>query len=401
MAQKIKTIKVLMVGGRRCGKTTALASMYEQIIHGPIKTIFTMRDSTKYEKDKVNIYGKLESQETLEEKILDLRGYLEQPPTGTFLVDSGPTGCVWTYGLGLKIPGTKKEMSMEFLDCPGEFYQQGTHDEEVDKFIEDSDVCVVMVDTPYLMECGNSVARGVNCIGSIENFLKKFVAMEKKNAKMVIFVPIKCEKWAKEGHLGDVIDKVKESYDSLIAALAAHPYMHIAVIPIQTAGSIEFMEMKDAYVLITKEMDESGNLREKAVKCDKVSEKLIRLSKGTLRPKKNGEIVNLDMEAVITSNVKKPNAWFHIRDNKCQKGSSTKNDLYAPYNCEQLPLHILRFWFDKAISIASGGIWGSLKSFFFGNITLEEMQERLEKLQKLGSIKDNVDGIEYINRPKF
>ena len=42
-------LKVLMVGGRRCGKTSALAVMFEQMISGATNEFFTVSDSTKYE----------------------------------------------------------------------------------------------------------------------------------------------------------------------------------------------------------------------------------------------------------------------------------------------------------------------------------------------------------------
>lgn len=398
--QKIKKLKVLMVGGRRCGKTSALASMYEQIAHGPIKEIFTIRDSTIYEKNKINIDGKPEDQETLESKTLELQHYLETPPSGTFIADSSPTRCVWTYGLGMKIPGTKKEMIMEFLDCPGEFYQSGFRDEEVYSFVQQSDVCVVMVDTPYLMECNSSIVKGVNGILAIENYLTTFVATDNRSAKMVVFVPIKCEKWAKDGRMSEVIEAIKKSYDTLITGLVKNSHMHVAIIPIQTAGNMEFQEMKDAWVVVTSEMDENGNPVQIKKRCDKISEKMIRESGGKLRLRKNGEIVNIDMEAEIPGGAMKPNAWYKISEKKRQSVTNKKDGLYAPYNCEQLPLHILSFWFEKAKSCAPGGWKGKCISFF-GGFSLEDMQERIDILQKAGSVKENVDGIEYINRPKF
>lgn len=288
---------------------------------------------------------------------------------------------------------------MEFLDCPGEFYQSGTNDKEVYSFVQESDVCVIMVDTPYLMECDSSVVKGVNGILAIENFLTTFVATDKRSAKMVVFVPIKCEKWVKDGRMGEVNATIKKYYNTLITGLVKYSHMHVAIIPIQTAGNMEYLEMKEAWVLVTNEMDKNGNLRQVTKKCDKISEKMIRESNGKLRILKNGEIVNLDMEAKIPGGMK-PNAWYKICEKNRQYVSSPKDGLYAPYNCEQLPLHILSFWFEKAKNCAPKGWWGKCISFF-GGVTLEDMQDRIEKLQQTGSIKDNVDGIEYINRPKF
>ena len=41
-----KPLKVLMMGGRRCGKTSALACLFEQMVNGPVKNYFTVSDQT-------------------------------------------------------------------------------------------------------------------------------------------------------------------------------------------------------------------------------------------------------------------------------------------------------------------------------------------------------------------
>lgn len=40
-------IKVLMMGGRRCGKTSALASLFYQMINGETKSILSVSDVTQ------------------------------------------------------------------------------------------------------------------------------------------------------------------------------------------------------------------------------------------------------------------------------------------------------------------------------------------------------------------
>lgn len=39
-------LKVLMMGGRRCGKTSALASLFDQMIHGKTNEFLTVCDKT-------------------------------------------------------------------------------------------------------------------------------------------------------------------------------------------------------------------------------------------------------------------------------------------------------------------------------------------------------------------
>lgn len=380
-------LNVMMMGGRRCGKTSALASTFDQTTNGPVKDVFTVCDSTNYV-TKMNIDGVLERQETLIGKRAELEFYLENEPTGVFLVDSGPTRCDWTYSLGLQIPGTGKKMNIDFLDCPGEFFEQGLHDETTNNFVEGSDVYIIMVDTPYIMECRDSIAKGVNCIDDIHNFMTniKCDTNNKETSKMVLFVPIKCEKWAKENRLGEVADKIKSLYDTTIKALCAFNYMTIAIIPIQTAGNIEYMEMKDAYILNGTDG-----------KCCKTSEQWLRMKDGTTYKLKQTDKLNPDMESVIVGNVRKPSAWYRISRNQSR---GRDNSLYNPYNCEQIPLHILNFWFEKGQECKPGGFIGWLKGIF-GGITKNDMQNCLAQLNRLGLIKNGVDGIEYIKKAVY
>ena len=165
-------IKVLMVGGRRCGKTSALASMFDQIKNGPVNKIFTIIDDTVIEKKISPITGKEETKEALEVKTLELKGRLDTPNTRTFLIDQAPTYNDWTYTLRLHVPGApKRSTTIEFTDCPGEFFHPGLFKEHAKTLTQESDVFVIMVDTPYLMSASPTMNEAVNCTGTIPDIL--------------------------------------------------------------------------------------------------------------------------------------------------------------------------------------------------------------------------------------
>lgn len=377
---KKSNIKVLMVGGRRCGKTSALASMFNQMINGLVNSIFTVANSTVYVKGKISpITGQPEDQDTLESKNAELQYFLDIPNAKTFLVDSGPTYCTWTYKLKLLLPGTRRNMEIEFLDCPGEFFQAGMHDEETNKFVEDSDVFVVMVDTPYLMDAKKGVCNAVNCIADLQNFLTHIKNDEGEKAKMVVFVPIKCEKWIKENIIDDVCRRIEEVYATTIKALRAYNRMNICIIPIETAGNILFSEFKDAYTVSTS----TGTER-----CCKLGESMIRKADGTMMKLKPEYIVNKDMEAVVKpTTVIRPYAWYHIN-------MQAEGDLYVPHNCDQLPLHILEF-ITKKLSVEGRGVF---TSWLIGDISRDTMEQKLRQIQDMRLIKVGVDGIRYIKK---
>lgn len=381
-------LNVMMMGGRGCGKTSALASIFDQMANGPARQVFTICDNTKYMTIKYD--DSVRTRNTLSAKQLELEYYLENEPSGVFLMDSSPKRCDWTYSLGLHIPETNKKLNLDFLDCPGVFFQQGLHDEATNQFVEQSDVYIIMVDTPYIMECGDAIAKGVNCIDDIHNFMTHIRCQDedKKSAKMVLFVPVKCEKWAKEGRLNEVTDRIKSLYAATITTLCAFRYMTIAIIPIQTVGNIDFLEMKETFVLNNRD------------RCCKISEQLLRMSDGSAYKLKPTDELFPDMESVLTSyvHVHKPMAWYHVSQNR----SPTENgSLYNPYNCDQILLHILKFYLEKAHAYCRyyNRMFAPIMPPRFDNMTLEDINEwtgMMRRIISMGIIKNDIDGIEYI-----
>ena len=369
-------LKVLMVGGRRCGKTSALAVMFEQMISGATNDFFTVSDSTKYE-TKGN-----EAQDTLTKKSTELKMFLEKPNTKTFLVDSAPTNSDWKYKCKLNIPGTTKALEIVYTDVPGEWFRSGTYDEEINRNVAEHDVFVVMVDTPYLMETSESMCDAVNCISDIHTALTHINNNEGKSAKMVVFVPIKCEKWVKEGRIKEVTDKIKEAYRTPIKALMAYEKMSICILPIETAGNILFREFKDAYVL-------NGN--EPKDRCCQLSDKMVRMGDGTTKTLKANDKLNPDMKAVMgTLGIPRPYSWFYTNNKSATSG-------YAPKNCDQLALHILKFCVQKC---QMEDAWGRIIGTLFGRfvITKEEMLRKMAEINAANIIKNDVDGIEYLKK---
>ena len=391
-----KPLKILMMGGRRCGKTSALASLFEQMVNGPVKNYFTVSDQTILEtKDG-------ETQDSLNGKFLELTQMLGKPHTKTFLVDKGPTNNFWNYSLKLQIPGTDRAMFMEFRDSAGEFFEAGgAHSKETNDYVSECDVFVIIVDTPYLMGCNEEESKelcteainlGTNRINDIHGFLTNINDNDGQDAKMVVFVPLKCEKWVKDGRIDEVTARIKTVYEKTIKALSAYKKMTVGIIPIETAGKILFSEFKDAYTITGK----IGGTK----RCCKISETIVRLEDGTPKKIKESDIINEDDKAVISgTSLMRPYAWYNINPN---------DPSYAPKNCEQLPLHILHFMFGKYKEIETkkekGGFLSFLKGLWdricavFGKIKIDELDKILTKMRTDGIIKNSGDGIEYIQK---
>lgn len=279
-------------------------------------------------------------------------------------------------------------MNIEFIDGNGEFFEAGgRHHNETVAFVRECDVFVVIVDTPYLMAGSDVEAESANIIDSIHTFLMQIDNQNGRKSKQVIFVPIKCEKWVKENKIDEVVKAVEEKYDATIKDLKASNKTEISIIPIETAGDIIFAELKEPYILFNT----SNN---KQTRCAKVSDRMVMLPDGKHKKIADDEVLNDDPEGVFkfgeeVSDIVRPNAWFHLRNEP--------KAAYTPNNCEQLPLHIIRFMFNKKKHEAWGGVIGTLISFF-GGISSEDMQDALDNLSQANLIKDSGEGIKILKK---
>lgn len=380
-------LKVLMMGGRRCGKTSALASLFDQMINGATNDYLTVADDTKPNQKNDDGTEKGEKIETLNNKKLELQHFIGKANNNTFLVDAGPTREYWDYLLRVQIPGTSKSTHLRFRDANGEFFESGgLHHDETMRFVQDCDVFVVVVDTPYMMAGKDYENEAANVVNSLHTFLTA-VDTSKSKGKQVIFVPIKCEKWLQEGQADEVVAKVEDTYSSTIRHLVATEKTEISIIPIQTAGDILFSDLREPYVLY-------NTVTNKKVKCSKFTEKIVTLNTGKNHKITDMETLMEDPEGVFPGRgmeeIVRPTEWFHLPQDRDPK--------YAPYNCEQLPLHIIRFMFNKLKAEAPGGLLGKILSTVFGTMTKEDLQNALDKLSKNDLIKDNIEGIKTIKK---
>lgn len=395
-------LRVIMMGGRRCGKTSALASLFEEMKNGPVKDYFTVSDRTVLETKGFEV------QDSLNDKTLELQNMLETNKNNSniFLVDKNPTSNFWLYKLHLQIPGTHREMDIEFRDSAGEFFEaSGMHARETEEYIKGSDVFVIVVDTPYLMGsadestkdlCPDSINLGTNRVQDIQNFLTHIDDKDGQDAKMVVFVPLKCEKWAKEPNgLNKVTERIKEVYSTHIKNLSAYEKMNICVIPMLTSGNILFSEFRKAYLY---------NSFEGTIRCCKIDDETIRKEDGENDLPMPGETVVEDAESVISgTNLARPYAWYQINPN---------DSSFSPKNCDQLPLHIIRFMLmklmDAEAKVKHGGLFGWIYDFLrdmidrirgiFGTMNTDELKQIIGKMQRSGIIKDTGDGIEILKR---
>lgn len=390
---KENSINVLMLGAKRTGKSTLLASLVESIVNGPFKNFIRVEDATEY----------MDGEMTLKEKISEIKSLSDHMPGTEICPDTGATNVFKDYTLTVSIPGTRGNAFINFTDGNGEYIQQD-HNPETRAMLKEKvaayDLILVAIDTPFLMEsankdnrlCQESTNKKYNQIPALQTILTEVDDGEGKIAKQIIFVPIKCEKWLQENKFGQVIERVKTAYDVILCNLSQYSNIEIGILPVQTVGNLVFTYHRYGYVL------SYGQSNHRCSYLDKDGGDLI-LSDGRIVRDLKGACLNRDAKMQFGP-ITFPYSWFRITQHE-----------YSPRNCDMLAYHILRFSLAKTLAakrneeeknsrwtfkrivvtaaiVMAGGIYGlmalwaysSLKKRF-GSLNIEKLQKALDDIK--------------------
>lgn len=376
-------VDVVMLGGKRVGKSTILAGVMETLgLQGSLSAHFICDDKTDYA-----AYSKF----SIKEKYKALRNMLESHSSRTMFMTRGlGDSKIQKYNISLRLSNKPGHLMVDFYDVPGEFCNPKNVEfkSEMLPLIENSDVFIIAIDTPYLMECSTGVNNAHNRISDLEVALQNIIVKDSTDLKLVLLVPLKCERWVESGEIEKVIDKVKQAYSTLLNILSAYPSTSVSILPVSTIGGIKFKEMTEAKVV-----RRDGVLTRYS--CHPISDNEVVLSNGSIYTIQPPYSVDTDPEAKIDG-IKVPNAWYEVVSGKG----------FSPKNCEQVALHILRFLIGKTAlkrqqdEAENQGFFGllnraidSLKNWWNG-VDYDAFKALISELQSQGKIKDSSDGIE-------
>ena len=221
------TMKACMMGPRAVGKTTILTAIFhntnESIAQTKLKFVPDADTMARMNICRNEINGIFEEGKSV----------VDRPSAG---ISSTSSVNLFHYEFGLK--GKQTAIDLEIKDFPGEFINGGLHSGEVDQFIAESNAVLVAIDTPHLMEEGGQYNDAKNMSRIICDYFKNNVDVD--DEKLILFVPLKCEKYYYEHRMDEVNAKVKEAYNELIDFLKDKEQVATAITPILTIGGIEF-----------------------------------------------------------------------------------------------------------------------------------------------------------------
>lgn len=203
------TLNVMMIGGRRCGKTSVLASMQNcfekqikqsKLVIGPAD--FDILDIISSKQEEMNRYFK------------------ERGTRRDFIPDDSPTDGIMGYPFYVGIRNKKSRICVSFIDYPGEMLKNKQDWETLKSIMEKSRILLVVIDTPHLMEEKGIYNDSKNLCRHVFEMIKDVgFADSQKGPGMVLFIPLKCERYYNNKKMNEVAAKVEEVYDLLIQHL--------------------------------------------------------------------------------------------------------------------------------------------------------------------------------------
>lgn len=243
MSKEDFKVNIMMFGGRRCGKSSVLAAIYRCFDQefGSSKLTISQSDETSF---------------VLEQKNAEMRRYFsERTMNGRhFRPDDSPTKEEQEYQFYLSLKDKpRNRLVLNFIDYPGEYLSDKSKMDTLNGFMEKSQIIIIAVDTPFLMEqCKTNEPDEIGPYNEGRNYCERISNMVKnhfelgKGRKMILFVPLKCEKYLPE-QTAVIYAKISKAYKSLIDYATSDMYRNscqVVICPILTFGTAKFVRFE-------------------------------------------------------------------------------------------------------------------------------------------------------------
>lgn len=380
-----------MLGGRRSGKSSILASIVYALGEGDKASLLSVTDQTDYtDLDGLGI--------PLKSKRIEIDNYLKKHKNSSknslFLVDMSPNLGEGKYHLSTQIQGTS-QVDFEFVDVQGESMEVNSRFHESTKnHVREGDVFIVAIDTPYLMQDENENINTVwNRTEEITDMLANIsIENEEVDRKLIILCPVKCERWTQNGQAELVTKRVCQAYRKLINNWVSHKAVDIWVMPVETAGGITHAKLLDGYRLFKGERDRTGEL----CSINDLTGQIMLINGEILFKPADWTLEKEPDKSLYFDYTQIPLSWYSING----KG-------FTPKFCEQPAYHIFRFLVEKeelAIKYEQKLIdetpwwkrwWKRLWSPPFGKY-LKAYRNLIDKMESHRLIKHGGDGFKKI-----
>lgn len=248
-------VKVLMCAGRRVGKTSIMAAIVDNLVsqfpEGNV--IVNVRPACSDGSNPLDVFREKQQQAFRDWQTPFY--YAEESNQTGASDESTASHQQFSYVGDVRVRNPKGELrlvnTINFRDPRGEDFTDSGSQTNVIGWIRESQVLMIAVDTPRLMECNQNGTVGAyheefNKPEEITNLIQQ-AWQGNKEERLILFVPLKCELYLKEGRGQEIIERVKEGYAPLIKYATSGMMAglcSVAIAPCETMGGLEFRKFE-------------------------------------------------------------------------------------------------------------------------------------------------------------
>ena len=221
-----RRIKITVFGPRGVGKTSLLTAMSEQFDRTTQRTSLMLRPELK-------------TSLILQDKRSDLKSCFENQHELEVVGGIKGTTEPQDFEFSLAKTGMDATVKLFFIDFPGKDLTSDM--ESVKKLLDECGIVLIAIDAPGLMEEEGRWHDLINKPKLVTDYFKTSY-QNLKEPRLVILVPIKCEKYMRQCP-SELLKRVKEGYSSLLEFFDKpnlRTNVATVVTPIQTLGNVEF-----------------------------------------------------------------------------------------------------------------------------------------------------------------
>ncbi len=220
---------IAMLGGRGVGKTSMLTAMCHDF-------------DRSTEDPSLQLIAESQTQFNIDEQRCRLMQLAES--TGP-LIDPiegiKPSQKPSEYRFRLSHIPSRTSFHITFHDYPGGYLKTVEHQEWLRSVLGPASVILVPIDTPALMQLNGGDHESINMPANLKNILSAVLADADDLRRLVIFAPMRGEKWLHANQDGLLFEAFRMRFEACLRLLSCYrPSIDVLFSPIQTLGSVQF-----------------------------------------------------------------------------------------------------------------------------------------------------------------
>jgi GTPase SAR1 family protein len=226
-----KSINILMLGNSGVGKTSTLTAMYDRF------------NATVDQDTELQLIPDDDTSNRLNQKLSSLKKQIATDLIRTRPTLAGTKSFEEFKFFIAKDEDSKERVNLTFKDFPGGYLH--TERQKVKDWIKESDVIIIPVDTPALIEERSLYNEDANAPAKLYDIFKSIKGSFEMKNRLILFVPLKCEKYleGKLYYVNTIRDLIEREFKNLFSLLQSEPIkdnIALVITSIQTLGDVKF-----------------------------------------------------------------------------------------------------------------------------------------------------------------